>query len=133
MPLMNLFIALIPMMLISAVFLEIAVIKMTLPSGDPQAEDAPLREPLALTVYILDSGFAVEARGVPRRVVARAGDGVEAELAGVLGELGAAHPDNRDVIIGSGPQVQYQDLIAVMDLTRDAGLPNVAFLGTGSI
>jgi biopolymer transport protein ExbD len=130
---MNLFIALIPMMLLSAVFLEMAVIKMVLPSGDPAAAETPREEPLALTVYILDSGYAVEARGFPRRVIARAGDGLEAELASVLGAFAEAHPENKDVVIGSGPKVRYQELIGVMDLTRDAGIPNVSFLGTGTL
>src|SRR4029434_8451287 len=78
MPLMSMFISIIPMLLLSAVFLELGAIKMQLPSGDP---NAPLtveeKESLGLTIYILDDHFAVEGRDLPRQAVARAHDRVE--------------------------------------------------------
>ncbi len=134
MPLMSVFIAIIPMLLLSAVFLEMAVIPMNLPSGSPDAPVAPPpRAPLGLSVVILDEAFAIEATGVPRRVVARANDGVEAELAATLAELGQSYPENKDVVIASGPHVLYKNLIDVMDVAREAGLANVSLLGTGAL
>lgn len=132
MPLMNLFIALIPMMLLSAVFVEISVIKMNLPSGDASAADTPPPESLGLTVYILDDVFAVESSKTARRVIERKSADADQELVTTLQEIGATFPENKEIIIGSGPKVLYQDLVHVMDLTRDAGLPQVAFLGIGA-
>jgi biopolymer transport protein ExbD len=134
MPLMSVFIALIPMLLLSAVFLEMAVIPMNLPSGDPEAPVAPPpRAPLGLSVIILDQAFAIEATGVPRRVVARANDGKELELAATLAEFAQSYPENKDVVIGSGPRVLYKNLIDVMDVAREAGLANISLLGTGAL
>jgi biopolymer transport protein ExbD len=135
MPLMSMFISIIPMLLLSAVFLELGAIKMQLPSGDPNAP-IPTEEkepPLGLTIYILDDHFAVEARDLPRQAAPRARDGVEAGLMTMLGQAAAAHPENQEVIIGSGPTVRYQDLIGVMDIARKAGLAQVSLLGTGAI
>lgn len=134
MPLMSMFISIIPMLLLSAVFLELGAIKMQLPSGDP---NAPLtveeKESLGLTIYILDDHFAVEGRDLPRQAAARARDGVEAGLVTMLQQAIAAHPENKDVIIGSGPTIRYQDIIQVMDLARQVGLERVSLLGTGAI
>jgi biopolymer transport protein ExbD len=134
MPLMSMFISIIPMLLLSAVFLELGAIKMQLPSGDPNAPlTAVEKESLGLTVYILDDVFAVEGRGLPRQAATRAHDGVEEGLMTMLGQAVAAHPENKDVIIGSGPAVRYQDIIQVMDLARKVGLERVSLLGTGAI
>ena len=51
----------------------------------------------------------------------------------MLGQAVAAHPENKEVIIGSGPAVRYQDIIQVMDLARKVGLERVSLLGTGAI
>lgn len=134
MPLMSVFVALIPMLLLSAVFLEMAVIPMNLPSGSEAAEaKAPTRPPLGLSVIILDDAFAIEATGVSRRVVARANDGIEAELASTLAEIAGAYPENKDIVIGSGPKVHYKDIVDVMDVSREAGLANISLLGTGAL
>jgi biopolymer transport protein ExbD len=134
MPLMSMFISIIPMLLLSAVFIELGAIKMQLPSGDPNAPlTAEEKQSLGLTIYILDDHFAVEARDLPRQAAPRARDGVEAHLMTMLGQAAAAHPENKDVIIGSGPTIHYQDIIAVMDLARQVGLERVSLLGTGSI
>ncbi|HET9886182.1 MAG TPA: biopolymer transporter ExbD [bacterium] len=134
MPLMSMFISIIPMLLLSAVFLELGAIKMQLPSGDPNAPlTAVEKESLGLTIYILDDAFAVEGRDLPRQAAARAHDGVEQGLMTMLGQAVAAHPENKEVIIGSGPAVRYQDIIQVMDLARKVGLERVSLLGTGAI
>ncbi len=133
-PLMSVFIAVIPMLLLSAVFLEMAVIKMNLPSGDAgAAEEYVPKEQLGLTVYILANDFAVEARDLPRQIVSRASADASESLAAILRAVAAAHPENKDVIIGSGPDVLYQDIIGVMDVSRSAGIANVSLLGIGTI
>jgi biopolymer transport protein ExbD len=130
---MSMFIAIIPMLLLSAVFLELAAVKMNLPSGDPNAlEEAKVEDSLDLRVYILDGAFAIEAQGSPRQVVKRVGDGIEGDLSLLLKQIAAAHPENRDVVIGSAATTRYQDLIHVMDVARGAGLTQASLLGTES-
>ena len=130
MPLMNLFVALIPMLLISAVFLNVTVIDMEGPSdelsGDP---DQKTSEPLLLAVTIRENYFVVEGNRLDKSVIDRRTDDPEAELAEMLAAVVAKYPDNREVMIISESQTRYEEIITVMDLSRAAGLPSASLLG----
>jgi len=128
MPLMNLFVAMIPMLLISAVFLNVTVIDMKAP---PDASNAKgdNRPSLALAVTIKDNYFVIEGRGMAKRVIQRSAEDAEDQLAGALRHVVAEYPDNQEIMIISQPHTSYGDIIAVMDISRDSGLPSVALLG----
>lgn len=127
MPLMNLFVAMIPMLLISAVFLNVTVIDMKAPS---EASASPGRQGPGLTVTIQDDAFVVEGRGIERKTIDRGDDGAEARLAELLAGISAAHPSAHDVIIVSEQHTSYGDIVAVMDISRGAGFPAASLLGT---
>ena len=127
MPLMNLFVAMIPMLLISAVFLNVTVIDMKAPSDT--ASDTPNKNALSLSVTIQETAFVVEGRGVPRRVIQRADADADQQLASALAEVSTAHPDNKDVVVVSQPNTNYGDIVAVMDISRENGMPSVALMG----
>ena len=123
MPLMNLFVALIPMLLISAVFLNVTVIEMeTPPDGTAAAADQKADEPLHLAVTIRDDYFVVEGNKLPKSVIDRREENPEDALSTALVAIVAAHPANRDVMIISAADTRYNDIISVMDITRAAGL-----------
>jgi biopolymer transport protein ExbD len=127
MPLMNLFVAMIPMLLISAVFLNVTVIDMKAPSD--QAADTPQSESLGLSVTIQEASFVIEGRGLQKTVIARADTDADQQLGGALAQVAASHPDNKDVVIVSQPDTNYGDIVAVMDISRENGLPGVALMG----
>jgi biopolymer transport protein ExbD len=138
MPLMNLFIVLIPLLLLSAVFIEVAVIDMALPSASAAANESAER--LDLSVRIDGAAYVVEANGLaPQRVeraIAGSGsfapdDATRGRLSAVLRDIAAAHPDQRDLKIVSGPTTRYEEIVALMDVARDAGLPNTTLAGAG--
>jgi biopolymer transport protein ExbD len=130
MPLMNLFVAMIPMLLISAVFLNVTVIDMKAPPDVSDAGDGNKKEGLALAVTIKEHHFVVEGRrGLRKRVIARDDADANVRLAEVLSEIAAHHSDNHDIMIISQPDTQYGDIISVMDIARGAGLPSVSLLG----
>ena len=130
MPLMNLFVALIPMLLISAVFLNVTVIDMDGPpdelSGDP---DQKINEPLHLAVTIRENHFVVEGSRLDKSVIDRRTGDPEAVLAETLAAVVAEYPDNREVMIISESRTRYEEIITVMDLSRAAGLPSASLLG----
>ena len=72
-PLMNLFVVLIPMLLISAVFVHMSVIRMNLPS-DEAAEAAAERERLGLSVEIQEEVWVVKGRRLEARTIDRLGE-----------------------------------------------------------
>lgn len=129
MPLMNLFVAMIPMLLISAVFLNVTVIDMKAPPEAADNAGGDKKESLALAVTIKDNFFVIEGRKLTKKVIARVDDDADDQLASALVGIVNSHPGNRDVMIISQPQTKYSDIIAVMDISRESGLPSVSLLG----
>jgi biopolymer transport protein ExbD len=129
MPLMNLFVAMIPMLLLSAVFLNVTVIDMKTPADASEASGEKQHENLLLAVTIKDDYYVVEGRGLEKRVIARQDADADAQLADALSGIVSEHPDNQDVIIISQPNTHYGDIVTVMDISRDNGLPGVSLLG----
>lgn len=137
-PLMNIFIVLIPMLLLSAVFLEIRAIEM---AGGPTSSAAVSPpEALDLAVRVTAGDYVVTGEGLASREIPRGtpttekpvADAASAELARVLGEIVAAHPDNRDIRIVAGAQTRYDEIVTLMDIARAAGLPQAALEGDES-
>jgi biopolymer transport protein ExbD len=134
-PLMNVFIVLIPMLLMSAVFIEIRVIEMSLPTAP--AETAPAAS-LDLVIRMLPDAYVVEGNGLESltipiaATVAAAGAPLNAAshpLTQALAGIVAAHPGTREVRIVAGTATRYQAIVTTMDLARAAGLSDVALEG----
>lgn len=125
-PLMNIFIVLIPLLLLSAVFVQVSVIRMDAPPGAgavmPAAEGA---EPLELAVTIAPEAYIVTGNGLTPRTIAHDPAALQAALAEVV----AAHPGETGVRIVPGARTRYDEIVTVMDATRAAGLPQVALAG----
>jgi biopolymer transport protein ExbD len=128
MPLMNLFVAMIPMLLISAVFLNVTVIDMKAPA-DAAENSGEKKEKLLLAVTIKESYFVVEGRRIEKRVIKRADEDADAQLGEALTDISSRYPDNRDIMVISEPNTSYGDIVAVMDISRESGMPSVSLLG----
>jgi biopolymer transport protein ExbD len=128
MPLMNLFVVLIPMLLISAVFIQVSVIKMNLPSDEatPPSE----RERLGLAVEITDAAWIVKGRRLDTVRIDRAVETSGQELLAALAGVKSGHPDEDGLVIESQEATRYEDIVYVMDVSREAGLPNVSLAGS---
>ena len=124
-PLTNLFIVLIPMLLLSAVFVELSVIDLNLPAHSDAADEP--KESLELSVTILDDGYVVRGKGLSPQEIGTE----EGALTDALRAIAQANPEHRDVRIVSGPTTRYQEIVSVMDVSREAGLPDVALIGGG--
>jgi len=140
MPLMNIIIALIPMLLLSAVFLEVKVIETSLPrDADASTASAePATPPLDLAVHVRGDVYVIEGHGVspllvPRRANSAAPDSAAAQLLSqALRAITAAHPGTNDVRIVAEARTRYQEVIALMDVARSAGLVNASLEGAGA-
>jgi biopolymer transport protein ExbD len=137
-PLMNVFIVLIPMLLMSAVFIEIRVIEMSLPEAAQAAEQTPPAESLDLVIRLLPDAYVVEGRGMEPLSIpiawAPAAGGAAARaarhpLTEALARIVADHPGSREVRIVVGAATRYQAIVTAMDLARAAGLTQVALEG----
>ena len=128
-PLMNLFVVLIPMLLISAVFVHLSVIPMNLPS-DEAAQAAAERERLGLSVEIQEEVWVVKGRRLEARRIDRLGEQADDDLRAVLTAVKADHPSEEEVVIVSDPATRYDDIVEVMDASRESGLPNISLSGS---
>jgi biopolymer transport protein ExbD len=137
MPMLNVFIAIIPLLLLSAAFVPVTIIKTTLPL-DAAAAAAPEAASLDLAIAIRPEGFDVLVDGAPYRTVPRGAvgtpeaDAAHTQLGDVLKELVAAHPGHREVRIVSQAHTRYEEIIQVMDVSRAAGLPEAALAEAGT-
>ena len=135
-PLMNVFIVLIPLLLLSAVFVEVSVIRMDGAAGDASA--AEVAEPLDLEVRFEATQYVVAARGEVLRTVERpGGDAAAAPDPAALSALGQAldedaamFPPESSVRLVAAGTTRYEELVAVMDVARAQGLSNAALVGT---
>jgi biopolymer transport protein ExbD len=133
-PLMNVFIVLIPMLLMSAVFMEIRTIEMSLPQAAEAAESDPA-EPFDLAIRITPSVYVIGANGVAMHSIARApgtltpDPGTSAQISAALAGIVAAHPKHDEIRIVAESKTRYQEIVSVMDLARGAGLSRVALEG----
>lgn len=127
-PLMSLFVALVPALLYSAVFVPVSALGLDFPGTGGAASESPL----ALAVRLSESTYAVE--GVPDTAyapIARVEDGASAltELRAQLDGVHARFPTSGGAILVVSPQVPYKDVVQVMDQVRESGFGNSTLLG----
>lgn len=127
-PLMNIMVILIPYLLTTAVFSQIAVLELKLPevSQGPAAEPALNNDlpPLQLNVVIQKDAISVadNRQGVLRRIAKKDGKYDLALLSDTLlkikDQLKNQDQDKRDVNLLAEPSIDYEVLVQVMDAVR---------------
>ena len=135
MPMLNVFISIIPLLLLSAAFVQLAVIPAGLPGVAGAAAAAGADTPLAIAIVLRADTYEVRANGAVAGTVARPAAAGHDDAAAVtarkqLGELlagiAAAHPGTTTVRIVADGATRSAELIDVMDVSRGAGLPDAA-------
>lgn len=133
-PLMGVFLVLLPLLLVGAVFEQITIIDMNLPADAAAATPvvAAARDATKdadLTLRISGAQYEISAKNLAARVVPRTGAGAEDALKAALGEVKRTYPAAEEVVIISEPTTRYDELVKVMDLARGAGWPQAALTG----
>ena len=127
-PLMSLFVALVPALLYSAVFVPVSALGLDFPGPGGAASESPL----ALAIRVADSTFAIE--GVPDSSYApipRSEDPAAARVAlrAELDGIHARYPTSGGAILVVSRDIPYRDVVQVMDEVREAGFGNSTLLG----
>ncbi len=132
MPMLNVFISIIPLLLLSAAFVEVAVIPASV-TADSGAAAAVAKDeaPFDVAVDVGAKSYVVRANGIETARVPRGGDAntVRASLVEALRKAAAGHPAHREVRILAPATTRYEEIVGVMDASRAAGLPNAALDG----
>jgi biopolymer transport protein ExbD len=131
MPLMNLFVVLIPMLLLSAVFVELSVLDMKLPSKDDNAEDDD-KNVLSLSVTIEKERYVIAGRKLRASSIDRNQEGADDRLFTALAEIREGQSAQPGLTIVSPADARYQDIITVMDIGQEAGLGAVSLAGAST-
>jgi len=120
---MNLMIVLVPVLLLTLTFTEVAVLDIHLPDLTGGASNSETSES-QLVVEIEKDGFQVfypEDVLIQKVPLAETEDGKEldfARLSAVMKEVKKQLADNKKILLLSKPSVDYQSLISTMDAVR---------------
>ncbi len=133
-PIMNVFVILIPFLLLSASFVKIAIIDFSLPSTEQAANaavnPADLKGLTVLVVTIKDTGLEVKTSKKKLPFVPKKNGKYDLKtLAKRLGEVKKKYPKLEDVIITPSETIRYETIVHVMDTCREAGFPNFSISG----
>ena len=129
-PLMSLFVALVPTLLYSAVFVPVSAMGIDFPGTGGAASASPL----ALTVRLTDTTVGLD--GVPGvtyeqrdRSTPEASTAAMQAMRAELDALKTQYPEAQGAIVVVSPLVPYRDVVTVMDQVREAGFGNSTLLG----
>jgi biopolymer transport protein ExbD len=132
-PVMNLFIVLIPFLLAAAAFYEVGVIATSVPQAATGMTDVERRtEAITLSVIIDADHVALEARNEALDPTALAGFAADLPAAGGAHDLAAvqaaavrikdAYPKSDTAIVLPAPTVRYDQLVRILDALREQDL-----------
>lgn len=129
---MNIFLILIPFLLLTAVFVRIAVLELSLPSMSRKGQVSQLKKESVILnmLFIKETGFELRSPDLEKAVIAKKGTNYDWErLKKQLAGIKTKHPQSEDIIISPENTTTYETIIHVMDRCREAGLPNISISG----
>jgi len=130
-PVMNVFLILIPFMLLTAVFVQIAVQEFSLPSADTPTTDPAQQKKAVLTILAInENGFELKTQGEKFPIIIKRDDNFDFQtLVERLQEVKQLHVETEDIIIAPQAAIKYDTIIKVMDRCRENGFPNISISG----
>jgi len=135
-PVLNIFLNIIPLLLVTAVFIQTAVIHLSLPSqpdnsanaaaAQNQAKDADEKKQEKLLILsITNQGFYLILGNELLKIIPKGKDYDFDKLEVILHKFKEAFPVQESIVIESEDNIIYDHLIHVMDRCRACGLVNV--------
>lgn len=119
-PIMNVFMIIVPFLLLTAVFAKTAFIDIYLPQqGDSSPAADTSSEPQILTVSVTDSGFELGGigNGMP---IPKVSDSYDfKQLSEELVKIKERYPDKEDVVLLIQRNLSYDTVVKVMDTARE--------------
>lgn len=130
-PVMNIFLILIPFLMLTAVFVRIAVLEFSLPSSQSAASGEASNENTVVTVIAInENGFDLKTQGMKFSFINKNNDDFDFQtLVNNLQKVKTRHQQSEDVIIAPHASVKYDTIIKVMDRCRESGFPNISISG----
>ena len=132
-PVMNIFLLLIPFLLLTAAFLQLAIVELSLPTLNKNRTQQVQQKPKNLVLILLsvkEKGFQLKSPGFKFQPVDKINKKYNyAQIVEQLKQIKNKHPQAEDIIISPEAKVKYDIIIKVMDRCRETGFPNVSLSG----
>lgn len=131
-PVMNLFLVLVPFLLLTTEFVRIAVLELSLPSQNQSSGPQQLsnKSHILILLAIDESGFEIKAPNMPFEKIPRKARKFQFKvLARDLQKIKARYADTEEITIQPEETILYDTIIDVMDTCRDNGFPNISVSG----
>lgn len=134
-PIMNVFLILVPFLLLTASFVKIAILEMSLPSlsqqETPQAVKQEQHKQLVLNMLaIRENGIELKSPTFDFPFIGKKDEQYDLEqLKENLQQIKSKFPDSEDVVIQPEDAIKYDIVIKVMDRCRESGFPNISISG----
>lgn len=131
-PVMNLFLVLVPFLLLTTEFVRIAVLELSLPSQNQSStqQEKSKKPPILVLLAIDETGFEIKAPGMRFDKIPRRANQFQFELlAQELLRIKAKYADTEEITIQPVEAILYDTIVDVMDTCRDTGFPNISVSG----
>ncbi len=128
-PVLNLFIILIPFLLITAVFVQTSVIDLSLPSGKNKTTSEEMKAPKEklLILSIAPQGFYLILGEKLLKIIPKEEDTFSfTKLGEILQKVKDEFPEQTSIIIEADDGIIYDHIIHAMDQCRNCGLINIS-------
>jgi biopolymer transport protein ExbD len=118
-PMMDILTVLVIFLLVTAVFMSITVMELSIPTGADRP--APGKAHIAIEVIIRKTGLQIANGATVQVVIPKKGDHYDIELLSkMLVRLKEQYPEKQDATVLTEPTIEYDYLIQVMDAVRVA-------------
>lgn len=131
-PVMNLFLVLVPFLLLTTEFVRIAVLELALPSQNQTEtrDDRPQRPPILILLAIDEDGIEIKAPNMQLpKIVANGKEQQFAQLEEQLRAIKARYQETEEITIQPVETILYETIVHIMDRCRDNGFPNISVSG----
>jgi len=129
-PVMNIFLILVPFLMLTAVFVKISILEFSLPGADQAKSDSQVPLPVVTILSITDKGFELKSKDFKIPLIEKEKEVFDFEaLVEKLVEVKAKYQGSEDIIIAPQATIKYDIIIKVMDSCRENGFPNISISG----
>ena len=130
-PVMNIFLILVPFLLLTAVFVRISILEFSLPTSTQAGEaQKPQNNPVVTILAISEKGFELKTKGMKIPFIVKKEDNFDFQtLVEKLQKIKETHVQTEDIILAPHALIKYDTIIKVMDRCRENGFFNISISG----
>jgi biopolymer transport protein ExbD len=127
---LNVFLALLPMLITMAVFTQLAIVEFSLPPSQTAEGSAVDTKELDISIVVTPEGFRIVGTGKKLDMVEKLrGKYQYDQLAMLLKAIKFEYPSQKSVILVVDGDVFYDDIIHFMDACRESQFPDIGLSG----